>query len=168
MTYRIKEGFPPIIEANSRILILGTMPGEESLKRRQYYAYPRNQFWRILADIYQAQLAEDYSERKEFLRQHQLALWDVLEYCERDGSLDQNIRNAVPNNFGQLFKDHRNLRALIFNGQKACNLFEKKVLRQQNLEGGEQLPRLLMPSTSPAGTMPLAEKIKRWRKIRDL
>lgn len=163
-----KEGFLPVIDATSRILILGTLPSDESFRRMEYYSHPRNQFWRILADIYHVPLAETYPGRVALLRQKQLALWDVLQYGERQGSLDQAIRNAVPNDFRGLFRTYRNLMAIVFNGRKAHDLFERKVLRQQTLDGVEQLPRLLMPSTSPAATMPLPEKIKRWSQIVEL
>ena len=160
----VTQGFPPLIDATSRILILGTMPGEASLHRQEYYGHPRNQFWRILADIFHAPVAETYPERVALLRQKRLAVWDVLQYCERQGSLDQAIRNAVPNDFRGMFKTHGNLRAIVFNGRKAHDVFERAVLKQQGLEE-IAMPRLLMPSTSPAATLPIAAKIERWRQI---
>ena len=162
---RHKHSFPPIITETSRVLILGTLPGEESLRRQQYYAHPRNQFWRILAEIYHVPFAETYSDRLALLRQKQLALWDVVQHGERAGSLDQAIRHATPNDFRELFATYRNLRAIVFNGRKAHDLFAHKVLKQQMLDGSDQLPRYLMPSTSPAATLPLAEKVKQWSQI---
>jgi double-stranded uracil-DNA glycosylase len=163
-----KEGFPPIIDETSRVLILGTLPSEESFRRQEYYGHPRNQFWLILADLYHVPLPAAYPERVALLRQQQLALWDVLRHGERQGSLDQAIRKAAPNDFRGLFETYRNLLAIVFNGRKANDLFERKVLRQQALSGGDQLPRLLLPSTSPAATLPLPEKIKRWSQIAEL
>lgn len=157
-----KRGFSLIIDEASRVLILGTMPSEESLRRQEYYGHPRNQFWHILSAIYQVPFAEAYPDRVALLHQKQLAVWDVLEYCERRGSLDQAIRKAVPNDFRGLFATYQNLRVIVLNGQKAFHLFEHRVLTQQALT---QLLRWLMPSTSPAATMPLAEKIKRWSRI---
>ena len=167
-SFLAKAGFPPIIAETSRVLVLGTLPSEESFRRQEYYGHPHNQFWRILADIYHVPVAENYPGRVALLRQKQLALWDVVHHGERHGSLDQAIRNAVPNDFRELFKTYRNLRAIVFNGRKAHDLFEHLVLKRQPLAGGDQLPRLLMPSTSPAATMPLAEKTRRWRQISDL
>ncbi len=158
------QGFPPMIDAASRVLILGTMPSVESVRRQEYYGHPRNQFWRILAAVFQAPLAGTYSERVALLRQKHLAVWDVLQHCERQGSLDQAIRKAVPNDFGGLFKTYGNLRVIVFNGRKAHDLFEHAVLKQQDIEG-IGLPRLLMPSTSPAATLPISEKITCWRQI---
>ncbi|HTP08125.1 MAG TPA: DNA-deoxyinosine glycosylase [Anaerolineae bacterium] len=160
-----KQSIPPIIEAASRVLILGTMPGDESLRQQQYYAHPRNHFWRILAAIYHEPFAELYSDRVALLHRQQLALWDVLQHCERPGSLDQAIRNAVPNDFRELFATYRNLQAIVFNGRKAHELFERQVLPQQSLDDVAHLPRWLMPSTSPAATLPLSAKIERWRQI---
>jgi TDG/mug DNA glycosylase family protein len=91
-------------------------------------------------------------------------VWDVLQYCERRGSLDQTIRNAVPNDFRELFNSYQNLQVIVFNGRKAQDLFERTVLKQYWLQQLE-LPRLLMPSTSPAATLPLSTKVDHWRQI---
>jgi double-stranded uracil-DNA glycosylase len=164
----MKRSFPPIIAASSRVLILGSLPGDESLRQQQYYAHPRNQFWRILAEVYRVPLPATYPDREALVLQRQLALWDVVQHGERVGSLDQAIRNAAPNDFRGLFTDNPNLRALVFNGRKAHELFERKVLRPHLFAGFEHLPRLLMPSTSPAATLPLTEKIEQWSRIVEL
>lgn len=164
----MKHSFPPVIDSASRILILGTLPGDESLRRQQYYAHPRNQFWRILAEIYHVPLPATYPEREALVLQKRLALWDVVQHGEREGSLDNNIRHATPNDFQWLFTTYPNLRAIVFNGRKAHDLFERKVVTQQELDGSDRIPRLLMPSTSPAATLPLAEKIRQWSRIGDL
>ena len=163
-----KEGFPPIIDETSRVLILGTLPSEESFRRKEYYGHPHNQFWRILAGIYHIPFAETYPDRVALLRQKQLALWDVLQRCERRGSLDRTIRNAVPNDFRGLFKTYPAFRAIIFNGRKARDLFESQVMKQQALDSIDGIPRLWLPSTSPAAAMLLTEKIKRWSQIVEL
>jgi hypoxanthine-DNA glycosylase len=161
----MKHSFPPIITSSSRVLILGSLPGDESLRQQQYYAHPRNQFWRILAEIYQVLLPDSYEDRRALILQKQLALWDVVQHGEREGSLDQAIRNATPNDFAWLFKTYPELQAIVFNGRKAYDLFERRVLTQPQLAGSERWPRLLLPSTSPAATLPLAAKIERWRQI---
>ena len=102
------------------------------------------------------------------LRQKQLALWDVIGHGEREGSLDQALRNVTPNDFAWLFKTYPELQAIVFNGRKAHDLFERRVLQPQAWTGIERLPRLLMPSTSPAATLPLSAKIERWRRIATL
>jgi double-stranded uracil-DNA glycosylase len=164
----MKRSFPPIVDAASRILILGSLPGDESLRQQQYYAHPRNQFWRILAELYHAPFPATYADRKALVLQKQLALWDVVQHGERQGSLDQAIRNAIPNDFQWLFATYPNLRAIAFNGRKAHDLFARLVVKQQALDGLDRIPRLLMPSTSPAATLPLTEKIKQWSRIVDL
>ena len=161
----MKHSFPPIIDASSRVLILGSLPGDESLRQQRYYANPRNQFWRILAEIYDVPFPETYADRSALVLRKQLALWDVIRQGERAGSLDHHIRDAEPNDFQWLFTTFSNLQAIVFNGRKAHDLFEHQVLKQQSLDGIAHLPRLLMPSTSPAATLPLSAKIDRWRQI---
>jgi hypoxanthine-DNA glycosylase len=161
----MKHSFPPIIDTASRVLILGSLPGDESLRQQQYYAHPRNQFWRILAEIYAVPFPETYADRVALVLQQRLALWDVIRHGEREGSLDQAIRNATPNDFAWLFTTYPAVQAIVFNGRKAHDLFERRVLQSQALQEIDRLPRLLMPSTSPAATLPLAVKIERWRQI---
>ncbi len=161
----MKQAFPPVINDNSRILILGTMPGEESLRRQEYYANPRNQFWRIIGEIFQTRLGVAYSDRVVFLTQHGLALWDILESCERSGSLDQGIRNPVPNNFQTLFETYPNIRVLVFNGQVAHKWFEQLVVQRQALQSPNQFQKMIMPSTSPAATIALSEKVRQWSVV---
>jgi hypoxanthine-DNA glycosylase len=163
-----KHSFPPLIEVSSRVLIVGTLPGDESLRQQQYYAHPRNQFWRILTEVYHVPFPETYADRKALVLQQRLALWDVVQHGERVDSLDNNIRNATPNNFQWLFTTYSNLRAIVFNGRKAHDLFERKVLKQRSLADPDHWHRLLLPSTSPAATLPLAEKIRQWSRILDL
>ena len=88
-----KFSFPPIIGANARLLILGTLPGEESLRLRQYYGHPRNHFWPLIAAIFDKSLPAAYAERERLLKRNRSALWDVLESAERVGSLNSAIRN---------------------------------------------------------------------------
>lgn len=164
----MKHALPPIINEDSRILILGTMPGEESLRRQEYYANPRNQFWRIMSEIYQTPLGATYSERVAFLAEHGLALWDVLESCERSGSLDQDIQNPVANNFQTLFETYRTIHVLVFNGRTAHKWFEQLVAQRQALAGLDQIQELVMPSTSPTATIPFSKKIKQWSIITKL
>ncbi|MBM3130691.1 MAG: DNA-deoxyinosine glycosylase [Chloroflexi bacterium] len=165
----MKQSFPPLITENSRILILGTMPGEESLRRQEYYANPRNQFWRIIGEIFQTDLLElTYSARAAFLIQQGLALWDVLESCERSSSLDRDINNRIPNNFQALFETYRNIQVLVFNGQLAHKWFKQSVVQQQALEKINRLQKVILPSTSPAATVALSEKIRQWSVIKKL
>src|SRR5262245_54668581 len=99
----IKYSFPPIVSNGARLLILGTLPGEESLRLQQYYGHPRNNFWPLIAALSNKPLPERYEERTALLTANQWALWDVLEGAERIGSSDAAIRNPTANAFAELF-----------------------------------------------------------------
>jgi double-stranded uracil-DNA glycosylase len=158
----VKSGLAPIANPNARILILGTLPGDESIRQQQYYAHPRNQFWRILTDVYGEPFHETYAERVAMIARHDLAVWDVLRSADRAGSLDTAIQNAVPNEFGAFFARHSRLEAIAFNGQKSHALFRKHVLRDATpLIAAMRIE--ILPSTSPAATRPFDEKVIAWR-----
>lgn len=160
-----KYGFPPLIDNNSRVLILGTMPGEQSLHLQQYYGNPLNQFWKILAAVYQVEIGSTYEVQKEFLTKHHLAVWDVLEYCEREGSLDQAIKATEPNDFTSLFKTYPSLRLIAFNSKKAAEWFDRKVVLGQKLTIPNEMKKVVLPSTSPAATLSFSSKVEQWRQI---
>ncbi|MDO9185854.1 MAG: DNA-deoxyinosine glycosylase [Bacteroidia bacterium] len=149
--------FPPISNADSKILILGTMPGNDSLKMNQYYAHPRNAFWKIMFAIFDQPFSSDYSVKKNLLLSNQIAVWDVLKVCERKGSLDVNIIEEEANNFNDFFEKHIHINHLFFNGQQSSNYFIKN---QQS-----RIPFTKLPSTSPAHTMSFKEKLKAWSLI---
>jgi len=105
------QGFPPVVAADTHTLILGSFPGEASLAATQYYAHPRNQFWRLLGTVLEEPLAElAYEERLRRVLAHGIGVWDVLAACHREGSLDAAIRNAQPNDFASL-REHAPLTA---------------------------------------------------------
>jgi hypoxanthine-DNA glycosylase len=141
-----KISFPPIVNNNSRVLILGTMPGNKSLKMNQYYANPQNQFWRILSEITSNNFITSYEEKKRLLLKNGIALWDVLMHCEREGSLDVNISDELPNDFVDFFHHYPGIRKVGFNGKKAKKLFEKFCLYKTGLD------YWTLPSTSSANT----------------
>lgn len=160
-----KQGFPPVIDRNSRVLILGTMPGKKSLDCLEYYSNPRNQFWKIIGNLYGFDPGLPYKGRIKLLLQHQVALWDVLEYCEGEGSLDQNIESPEPNDFSHFFEDHPNLKLLAFNGQKAYKLFVDEVEAKQSLPKLKTLRQVVLLSTSPAAALSFDAKLKAWQAI---
>ncbi|MES2395562.1 MAG: DNA-deoxyinosine glycosylase [Bacteroidota bacterium] len=149
--------FPPISNADSKILILGTMPGNDSLKMNQYYAHPRNAFWKIMFAIFDQPFSSDYTIKKTLLLSNQIALWDVLKVCERKGSLDVNIIEEEANNFNAFFAKHTHINHVFFNGQQSSNYFLKN---QQSA-----IPSTKLPSTSPAHTMSFKEKLTAWTVI---
>jgi len=157
-----KRSFPPITTPNARILILGTMPGEESLARQEYYANPRNQFWRIMQELFGIPLSAPYAERIARLQENRIALWDVLHSCERVGSLDSAIKNAVPNDFGALLASLPELKVIAFNGKKSAEWFERWVKVDTS-----RLQKLVLTSTSPAAAMAFEKKRTAWAILKE-
>ncbi|AFM40770.1 G:T/U mismatch-specific DNA glycosylase [Desulfosporosinus acidiphilus SJ4] len=156
------HSFQPIIDSTSRILILGSMPGVQSLKEQRYYANPQNQFWRILYTIFSVPFDSDYQQRISFIRSQRIALWDVIATCHREGSLDSNIKDERVNDFHRLFETCTALTLVLFNGAKAYEIFKKRVgFNFSNLSFRQ------LPSTSPANTIKLEEKINQWAIIRE-
>jgi len=155
-----KIAFAPIVDANSKILLLGTMPGEESLRKQEYYGHKSNQFWKILFTLYNKPLANDYKERVALLLEKKIALWDVLQSCEGVGSLDSNIKNEQPNDFKKFYKRYPHIRHIFFTSQKAKQFYVKYV-------GLDEVHTFsVLPSPSPANAkMCLSEKIKSWKEI---
>lgn len=156
------RSFEPIIDNNSKIIIIGTMPGVKSLEKQEYYGHERNSFWRIISSLFGHTTITEYSEKKTFLLEHHIALWDVLKACEREGSLDSNIKNPIPNDFEALFKKHPNIKAIYFNGDPAQKLFNRLVTKKM---GRLDIPQYRLPSTSPANAIPFEQKLKYWQLV---
>jgi TDG/mug DNA glycosylase family protein len=160
------SGFPPISRPDARILILGSMPGRESLARAQYYAHPRNAFWPIICDLLKIE-PDDYTARTARLIEQRVALWDVLQACFRRGSLDSDIehRSIVTNDFPGFFRGHPGIAAVYFNGAKAEAVYRRRVL--PGLPAAPAgLPLHRLPSTSPAyAAMSIEQKKLAWRVI---
>ena len=110
--------FPPIISETSKVLILGSAPGVKSLQMQQYYAHTQNQFWKILFHLFEEEFQIDYDARKQLLAKYDIALWDVIDSCEREGSSDAKIRKEEHNDVLQLISDYPNIKAVFSNGQK--------------------------------------------------
>lgn len=157
----------PTVDESSIGLILGTMPSTISLDLQEYYANPLNQFWKIIYTIFDSksdlQTRPMYNEKIRFLKQRKIALWDVLEECERHNSEDVKIKNSTPNDFVRLFAEHPNIKHVYFNGQKAEKLFSRSN-GHKNFDG---IGFFSLPSTSPAyASMPIENKIRLWSIIR--
>lgn len=162
---RLSRSFAPIADGRSSVLVLGSMPGQESLKASQYYAHPRNAFWTIMGELLGFDAKLPYEARIAALRSAGIALWDVLHSCKRDGSLDSSIEAAseTANDFVVFFTTHPQVKTVFFNGAKAAEAYEKRVLpkvRDLHLE------YVRLPSTSPAHAgMSVARKLQAWRAI---
>ena len=160
------HSFAPVVSPDTRVLILGSMPGKASLRAREYYAHPRNLFWPLMETLLEVPSAAPYPQRLEQLLARGAGLWDVLRTCTRDSSLDSDIvaDSIVANDFGRLFESHRSLRIVCFNGAKAASLFRRHVL--PGLAGTSDIVFHDLPSTSPANaSIPLAKKRAAWRVV---
>lgn len=148
------RSFPPVVGRKPRLLILGTMPSPESLRRRRYYAFPGNQFWRLLG------LAElPYPERLRRLKARGIALWDVLAACDRKGSADADIKNERPNPIPAFLRRHPTVQMIFFNGQPAWALYRRHW-------GEPPVRAVCLPSSSPRNAArPFAAKLRAWRQL---
>jgi len=161
---RLLKGFPPVSAKDARVLILGSMPGVASLQAHQYYAHPHNRFWPIMGELVGAAPDLPYAQRLLRLKQSGIALWDVFDRCERDGSLDSAIRDetAQANDFIAFFDAHRGIRTVLFNGAKAESGFRRLAGVQPGALG---VRCVRLPSTSPANaSMAPAVKLAAWRE----
>ena len=156
------QSFSPVADKDAKILILGTMPGVESLIKNQYYGNNRNHFWKIIYTIFDDTVDVSYAKRKKYILKNHIALWDVLKSCERKGSLDSAIRNEVPNDFNSFFSKYNKIRAVYFNGTEAYNKFKKHV----GFKDEVNIKYVRLPSTSPANTKKEDMKFKEWRQIK--
>lgn len=156
-----KASFPPIVGADTRILLLGSLPGEASLRAERYYAHPQNQFWRLTgAVIGRDDLhALDYDARIDALRRAGIGLWDVVADALRSGSLDAAIRDHRANDLLALLAGLPALRAIGFNGATAARIGRRMIT------AGSGLALIDLPSSSPAYTLALAEKRPHWRQL---
>lgn len=156
------EGFPPVARADARILILGSLPGERSIREQQYYAHPQNAFWRIMQALFD--IDGDYPGRCAGLVGHRIALWDVLHSSVRPGSMDADIRLAsvVANDFSRFLNQHPDVRLIAFNGRKAEQLFARCVASEGIATG---IACVGLPSTSPAyASLSFSGKLAAWRE----
>jgi TDG/mug DNA glycosylase family protein len=158
-----KRSFPPVVDAQARALVLGTLPGEESLRRGEYYAHPRNLFWPIVFALFGEPPAVNYAERLAFLTAHRIAVWDVCEIGEREASADSTIRMERANAIGSLLDQHPLIRAVAFNGTSARRLHDRHFPRRADIT------YLALPSTSPAhARIDFAAKLSHWAALRDV
>jgi hypoxanthine-DNA glycosylase len=155
--------FPPITSNNANILILGTMPGTKSLELNQYYGHKQNNFWKFMFTILQEDFSDDYQIRKTLLQKNNIALWDVLQFCDRVGSLDSAIKNEIANDFESFLETHPNIKTILFNGQKAAAFFKKYVHLNKTYN------LITLPSSSPANaSKSFHSKLDEWKIIETL
>lgn len=151
------QGLAPVSNKKARILVLGSFPGPMSLKKQEYYGHPQNAFWKIMGELVGA--TGSYQSKCRRLKAQGIALWDVLEACERQGALDTKIRNPAPNDLQGFIRGHKSLKKVCLNGRKAEALYRKHF--------GEKiaLKAIYLPSTSPAhASVKRDHKLKAWRE----
>lgn len=154
--------FAPYVAPDTRLLILGSLPGARSLAARQYYAHPTNQFWRLVGDVIGQPLAAlPYDDRLATLRAARVGLWDVIRTAERQTSSDAHIRDAEAHDLAALVATLPDLRMVAFNGGKAS------AIGRRQLPTPDQLTIIDLPSSSAANTSGLAAKLEQWRRLRD-
>jgi hypoxanthine-DNA glycosylase len=155
-----KSSFAPFVAPDTRLLVLGTLPGEESLRTQRYYAHPRNLFWHLIGKaIGQDIKSLDYDERIAALRAARIGLWDTIASAQRRGSLDAAIREIEHNPLAELVAGLPELRAVAFNGVTSARIGRK-------LLAGSGVELVALPSSSPAhGAMKLADKERLWRDL---
>lgn len=147
--------FGPVYDQNSRVLILGSFPSVKSREQGFYYGHPQNRFWKMLAAIYKEEIPNSIDEKKKFLLKHGIALWDVIESCDIEGSSDSSIRNVVVNDIARILMEAP-IKVVLTNGKKAQELYRKYVKHPE---------AVCLPSTSPANAACKLEKlIEEWKK----
>lgn len=159
------KSLKPIINDHARVLILGSIPGAESLRQQQYYANPRNHFWPIIYAIFGREQSGEYHERVEVVQQQGIALWDVLGEASREGSLDSSIKDGKPNDVKGLLSRYPNIVCIGLNGSKAAEDFDKYA--KKLLPDGVEVIKL--PSTSPTPGLHVKsyeKKLEAWAELR--
>jgi hypoxanthine-DNA glycosylase len=157
-----KRSFPHVTDAHTRILILGSLPGEASLAQSEYYAHPQNKFWALMSDVIDTDLVSlPYAQRLETLLKNGVGLWDVVAEARREGSLDSNIREHIHNDLTRLLTTLPQLRVIAFNGGTAERLGLKAL---GDIASNYRIIKL--PSSSPAYTRPYAEKKREWEQLK--
>ena len=157
------KSFLPNIDENSEFLILGSMPGIKSLTEQQYYAHPQNRFWKLMGVFCNTKNLQviNYQDKLQVLLKNKIALWDVIQSCNRIGSLDSNIQNEIPNNIPELLNQFPNIKAICLNGNKSYSAIKKHF---PELLGKYKCYKL--PSTSPANAKyKLEDLLKEWSKV---
>ncbi len=156
----LKSSFPPVVNANTRLLVLGSLPGDRSLAERRYYAHPQNQFWPLMSSVVAHDLtALPYEDRLTALLDRGIGLWDVVASARRPGSSDSAIRDIAGNDIAALAATLPQLRAIAFNGATAAKHGER-------LLGDLPVQRIALPSSSPLHTIGLAAKQPAWDALK--
>ncbi len=157
------SGFAPSVDENCTTIILGSMPSVKSLQESQYYAHPQNRFWKLMAIFFNDGIVPNvYEEKLLMLRHHHIALWDSIDSCIREGSLDSAIQDEIPNDFSKFFNEYPKIKTICFNGGKSFQCFKKY---NKDILNDSRFIFYKMPSTSPANArfrLPMLQEV--WSK----
>lgn len=158
----VTHTFEPVFNEKSKVLILGSFPSVKSRENNFYYGHPQNRFWKVLAQIFECEVPLTIDEKRSFLLEHHIAVWDVIESCTIIGSSDTSIRDVMVNDFSRVLANS-SIERIYVNGTKAYDLYQKYAKKQDGI------PVVKLPSTSPANAAWSLEKLcGEWHKIRDL
>jgi len=159
-TIPFKTAFPPIVNKNCKILLLGTMPGDRSLSLQQYYGHAGNHFWKLIYTLFGEPLEMDYEARKTFLLHHEIALWDVLESCTCEGSLDSNIKNEVVNDFAAFYREYPKITHIFFDSKKAEEFYLRHVKKSE-----DKIYHLLPSPSRANASKTFEQKLEAWKEL---
>lgn len=156
----VQHTLQPFYDRHSKVLILGSMPSVKSREVGFYYAHPKNRFWKVLSLIYQEEIEDDITKKQAFLKEHHIALFDVIQSCEIEGSSDQSIQNVIPNDLHPILEKSQ-IQAIFTTGQKAYHLYQNYIYPKTKIKA------ISLPSTSPAYCKRgvLEELIQEYQKI---
>jgi len=152
----MQSGFPAIVDNGCTVLVLGSLPGTQSITKQEYYGNPHNRFWHYIFKTFDEQYSEDYRRKTEIALKHHIAIWDVIKTANRTGSSDSTIKNAIPNDIPALLAKHKNIKRIIFNGSFAHQSYVR-------FFGTPPVPYIKLLSTSPACAGRDNEKLRQWQ-----
>lgn len=156
---RVTHEFEPFYDENSKILILGSIPSPKSRELGFYYMHPQNRFWKVLSSVFGEEVPLSIDNKKQFLKKHNIALWDVLESCDIDGASDSSIKNPIPNDIEEILKNSK-VKRIYTTGKTAHKLYNKYILNKIGIEV------IYLSSTSPANArMSLEELVNEYKNI---
>ena len=155
----LKHTFEPVFNKDSKVLILGSFPSVKSRENNFYYGHPQNRFWKVLAQIFEVEVPQSIEEKKTFLLEHNIAVWDVIESCMIIGSSDSSIKDVVVNDFSKVL-ENSSVERIYVNGGKAYELYHRYAEKQTGI------PAIKLPSTSPANAAWNLDRLcSEWKKI---
>ncbi len=160
-----KIGLAPVIGDDARILILGSLPGDESLRKQEYYGNPKNMFWKVIGNVLGEPVPSSYPEKVAYLERHGIVLWDVLKAAQREGSLDANIQNEEFNDLEGFLLEHPSISVIALNGGKAEKSFSKYLRRHPSLRDKRIVPCKSTSMMSLCAGWTLDRLSEQWKEI---